>query len=79
LASHVARRRYCGACDGSIDAPVEGRAHEESDVDLVVLGTAPGAYWELRHALEDTLGRSLDLFTETDDARFVAKARARGP
>ena len=57
---------------------VEGRAHEDSDVDLVVLGTDPGAYWELRHALEDALGRSLDLFTETDDARFVAKARARG-
>jgi predicted nucleotidyltransferase len=57
---------------------VEGRAHQDSDVDLVVLGTDPGAYWDLRHALEGAIGRSLDLFTETDDARFVAKARARG-
>ena len=57
---------------------VEGRAHEGSDVDLVVLGTDAGAYWDLRHALEEAVGRPLDLFTETDDARFVAKARARG-
>jgi predicted nucleotidyltransferase len=57
---------------------VEGRARDDSDVDLIVLGTDPGAFWELRHALEDALGRSLDLFTETDDARFVAKGRARG-
>jgi predicted nucleotidyltransferase len=57
---------------------VEGRARDDSDVDLIVLGTDPSAFWELRHALEDALGRSLDLFTETDDARFVAKGRARG-
>jgi predicted nucleotidyltransferase len=57
---------------------VEGRAHEDWDVDLVVLGTDAGAYWDLRHALEEAVGRPLDLFTETDDARFVAKARARG-
>jgi predicted nucleotidyltransferase len=57
---------------------VEGRAHAGSDVDLVVLGTEPAAYWELRHALETALERPLDLFTEADDARFVDKARARG-
>jgi hypothetical protein len=38
----------------------------------------PTAYWDLRRELEAALGRPLDLFTEADDARFVAKARARG-
>lgn len=57
---------------------VNGTAREDSDIDLVVLGTAPAAYWELRRDLETALGRSLDLFTEVDDGRFVAKALARG-
>jgi predicted nucleotidyltransferase len=57
---------------------VEGTARESSDIDLVVLGTEPAAYWDLRRELEAALGRPLDLFTEADDARFVAKARARG-
>jgi len=57
---------------------VEGTAREDSDIDLVVLGTEPAAYWDLRRELETALGRPLDLFTEADDARFVAKARARG-
>lgn len=57
---------------------VEGRAHARSDIDLVVLGTDPAAYWDLRRDLEETLARPVDLHTETDDARFVAKAIARG-
>ncbi len=57
---------------------VEGTARDDSDIDLVVLGTEPAAYWELRRELESALGRALDLLTEADDARFVAKALARG-
>jgi len=57
---------------------VTGTARADSDIDLVVLGTDPFAYWDLRRELEAALGRALDLFTEADDDRFVAKARARG-
>jgi hypothetical protein len=41
-------------------------------------GTDPAAYWALRHALETAPGYPLDLYTETDDAVFVAKLRERG-
>jgi predicted nucleotidyltransferase len=57
---------------------VEGTARDDSDIDLVVLGTEPAAYWDLRRELEAATGRALDLLTEADDARFVAKALARG-
>jgi predicted nucleotidyltransferase len=57
---------------------IEDRAHADSDVDLLVLGTDPGTYWELRLALETALGRRVDLHTERDDARFVAKVLGRG-
>lgn len=60
---------------GSVSA---GTARADSDIDLVVLGTDPSRYWELRRELEAALGRPLDLLTEADDDRFVAKARARG-
>jgi predicted nucleotidyltransferase len=57
---------------------VDGRAHPRSDIDLVVLGTDPIDYWALRRDLEETFGRPIDLHTESDDARFVAKAIDRG-
>ena len=56
----------------------EARAGVRSDVDLLVLGVGPAAYWDLRHDLEQALGRPLDLFTQTDDPAFVAKIMARG-
>jgi len=57
---------------------VAGRAREASDVDLVVLGTAPGDFWRLRAALEEALHRNVDLHTEADDAAFVDKMMRRG-
>jgi uncharacterized protein len=60
---------------GSIPA---GSAHARSDVDLVVLGIGPAAYWELRRELEEALDRPLDLHTQDDDPIFIAKAIARG-
>jgi predicted nucleotidyltransferase len=60
---------------GSIAA---GTAHARSDVDLVVLGIGPADYWNLRHELEQALGRPLDLHTQDDDPTLVTKAIARG-
>ena len=39
----------------------EGRAGVRSDVDLLVLGVGSGAYWDLRHDLEQALGRPLEI------------------
>ncbi|MBK1633012.1 DNA polymerase beta [Thiohalocapsa halophila] len=60
---------------GSVAA---GTAHADSDVDLLVLGIGPAAYWALRQELEQALGRPLDLHTQDDDPVFVAKAIHRG-
>ena len=57
---------------------IEGRAGPRSDIDLLVLGTDPVAYWDLRRELEAVLRRSLDLFTEADDPVLVARIQARG-
>jgi predicted nucleotidyltransferase len=56
----------------------DGRVHARSDVDLLVLGVGPTAYWALRRDLEQALGRPLDLYTQDDDPIFVGKAIARG-
>ena len=71
-------RRYSATRAIAFGSLVEGRAHARSDIDLVVLGTEPADYWALRRDLEETIGRPIDLHTESDDARFVAKAIDRG-
>jgi predicted nucleotidyltransferase len=71
-------RRYRATRAIAFGSVVEGRAHPRSDIDLVVLGTAPADYWALRRDLEETLRRTIDLHTESDDAGFVAKAIERG-
>ncbi len=71
-------RRYHATRVIAFGSLVEGRAHPRSDIDLVVLGTDPADYWALRRELEETLGRPIDLHTESDDARFVDKAIDRG-
>lgn len=73
LQSYGATRAYLF---GSI---AQCRAGPESDVDLLVLGVSPTAYWDLRRDLEQALGRPLDLFTQDDDPVFVAKVMARSP
>jgi hypothetical protein len=35
-------------------------------------------YWDLRHDLEQALGRPLDLLTQDDDSVLVGKIIARG-
>ncbi len=71
-------RRYHASRALVFGSVAEERAHDRSDIDLVVLGTAPSDYWNLRRDLEEALGRPVDLHTESDDARFVAKMIERG-
>ncbi len=84
LAAHVRRtatpilRAYGVTCAYLFGSIAEGRAGIRSDVDLLVLGVAAAAYWDLRRDLEQALGRPLDLFTQADDPVFVAKVIARG-
>ncbi|AUB80345.1 nucleotidyltransferase family protein [Candidatus Thiodictyon syntrophicum] len=56
----------------------EGRAHARSDVDLLVMDVPAAIYWDLRHDLEQALGRPLDLLTQDDDPVLVGKIIARG-
>ncbi len=56
----------------------EGRAREDSDLDLLVLGTAAADYWALRAELEAAVERPLDLLTEADDPRILQQALAQG-
>lgn len=71
-------RRYRATRAIAFGSLVEGRAHPRSDIDLVVLGTSPRDYWALRRDLEETLGRPIDLHTESDDEQFVSKVIERG-
>lgn len=56
----------------------EGRARPDSDLDLLVLGTAAADYWALRAELETAFERPLDLITEADDPHVVEQALAEG-
>jgi predicted nucleotidyltransferase len=56
----------------------EGRAGVNSDIDLLVTDVAAATYWDLRHDLEQALGRALDLLTQDDDPILVGKIIARG-
>ncbi len=56
----------------------EGVAGPESDVDLLVMPLPNDRYWALMHALEDLLGRPVDLYTDRDDPGRVGKILERG-
>lgn len=56
----------------------DGKARNDSDIDLLVLGTDPTDYWSLRRELEAALERPLDLYTEVDDPIFTARVRESG-
>lgn len=71
-------RRYRATKAIVFGSLADGRARTRSDIDLVVFGTDPADYWALRRDLEDAFGRPVDLHTESDDPRFVARAVAQG-
>lgn len=71
------------ACYGAERALVfgsfaEGQARKDSDLDLLVLGTAAADYWALRAELEMAFERPLDLITEADDPQVIEQALAQG-
>jgi predicted nucleotidyltransferase len=70
--------RYGAAAAYLFGSIADGTAHARSDVDLVVLGIGAAAYWDLRHDLEQALGRPVDLHTQDDDRTFIGKAVTRG-
>lgn len=56
----------------------DGRSSARSDVDLLVMPLPPERYWEFRQALEQALERLVDIYTQDDDPRLVAKVLKRG-
>jgi uncharacterized protein len=60
---------------GSVAA---GRCTDRSDVDLYVSGLPNHRYWIFRHELEETVQLPIDLYSDSDDPRFVKKIVERG-
>lgn len=54
------------------------KARKNSDVDLLVTPLSAGQYWQCRNELEDSIGRPVDLYTQSDEPKFLAKIRERG-
>lgn len=55
-----------------------GQARKDSDLDLLVFGTAAADYWALRAELELVCGCPLDLLTEADDPQVTQQALTQG-
>jgi predicted nucleotidyltransferase len=56
----------------------DGRSSARSDVDLLVMPLPPERYWAFRHALEQALERSVDIYTQDDDPRLLERVLKRG-
>ena len=54
------------------------RAGPRSDIDLYVEPSPGAAYWDLRRALEQSVGYPIDLHDPSDDSTFVARIKAHG-
>lgn len=55
-----------------------GTSHPASDIDLLTIPLSAEQYWRFRHELEELINYPVDLYTQDDDARFVAKILTRG-
>lgn len=60
---------------GSVAA---GRSRQDSDVDIYVSFLPEKEYWTFRHELEEAVQLPIDLYTDSDDRRFVRKITERG-
>jgi len=60
---------------GSVAA---GRSRKDSDVDLYVSFLPENEYWTFRHELEEAVQLPIDLYTDSDDHKFVRKIIERG-
>ncbi|MBL0713174.1 MAG: nucleotidyltransferase domain-containing protein [Desulfosarcina sp.] len=49
-----------------------------SDIDLYVSALPNDLYWQFRHELEEAVQLPIDLYTDSDDSRFVQKVVERG-
>jgi predicted nucleotidyltransferase len=54
------------------------RGNPNSDVDLLLIGLQIEKFWSCWRELEESLQRSVDLYTEQDDPVFVQKVKMRG-
>ena len=55
-----------------------GKSRERSDIDLYVSFLPAGRYWQFRHELEEAVQLPIDLYTDSDDRKFVKKIIDRG-
>jgi len=66
--------RHFGIRQAILFGSLDGRSTARSDVDLLVMSL----YWEFRHALEQALKLSVDIYTQDDNLYLVAKVLERG-
>ena len=55
-----------------------GKSRESSDVDLYVSPLPADRYWQFRHELEAVVDLPIDLYTDSDDRKFIKKIIERG-
>lgn len=56
----------------------EGTCHDNSDIDLLVLPLSAERFWRCLSDLQQSIGRQVDLYTQSDDPVFVKKILERG-
>ena len=55
-----------------------GKSRKNSDIDLYVSSLPADRYWQFRHELEDAVHLPIDLYTDSDDLKFIKKIIERG-
>jgi predicted nucleotidyltransferase len=55
-----------------------GKSRESSDIDLYVSSLPADRYWQFRHELEEAVHLPIDLYTDSDDLKFIKKIIERG-
>jgi predicted nucleotidyltransferase len=55
-----------------------GKSRESSDIDLYVSSLPADRYWKFRHELEEAVDLPIDVYTDSDDRKFIKKIIERG-
>ena len=56
----------------------DGRAQENSDIDMLAIPLPADQYWICRRELEHAVSYPIDLYTQDDDPKFTDKVIKRG-
>lgn len=57
---------------------VDGEFNECSDIDIYIENITGEEYYKIKRLLEDELSKEIDIYTQTDNERFVNKIMQKG-